>query len=63
MMRSVCSPLAVSRITDIALALAQPAHHLEPVHAGQHQVEHHEVGALLAGDAQRVRAVAATRVA
>jgi len=40
------------------LVLARAAHHLQAVHPRHHQVEHHEVGTALAGDAQRVRAVA-----
>ena len=35
---------------------AQPVQHAEAVHAGQHQVEHHDVGTELGGPAQRVLA-------
>ena len=38
--------------------LPQPPHDLQPVHAGEHQVEHDEVGSLLAGATQRARTVA-----
>ena len=37
-------PSAVSMITGTSLVLAQPAADLEPVDAGQHQVEHDQVG-------------------
>ena len=53
----------MSRITAIAVArpglsqLAQPPHDLEPVDAGQHQVEHDEVGPPLARELDRPRPV------
>ena len=51
--------MAVSRITAIAVAVlvAQPAHHLEAVDPGQHQVEHDEIGALAGGGVERLAPV------
>src|SRR3954447_23489558 len=47
------------RAVVLALAaLAQPAHHLEAVDAGQHEIEHDEVGPLLGGELERPLAVA-----
>ena len=42
---------------DVLALLAQPAGDGEPVHVGEHHVEHHEVGLDLAGEAQRGAAV------
>ena len=48
-MRSSSSPRAVSMITGIGTACAQPAAHLEAVDHGQHQVEHHQIGQVAEG--------------
>ncbi len=60
-MRSVSSPRAVSMMTGTGQGLAQASAHLVAVHAGQHQVEHHEVGLLVEGEGEADGAVGLPR--